>query len=70
MSSCGSEANSIASSEFTDDDIPYYKSFDGSLMDVPSLEHGKQNVSELHNAAERTKGMIFKTKERLIRCSK
>ncbi|KAL8119145.1 hypothetical protein AgCh_016598 [Apium graveolens] len=46
MGSGGSETNSKASGEFTDDDIPYYKTFDGSSMIVSSLKHCKQKVSE------------------------
>lgn len=61
-SSRGSRGNT----ELTDDDIPYYRSFDGSSMIASDLEYGMQKATELHNPAELAKGMLFESKEQLI----
>lgn len=49
MTSDGSEENSPGSSEFNDDDILYYKSFDGSSMVVSHPLHGSPKVGEVNN---------------------
>lgn len=66
ISSSGSEVNSIANSEFTDADIPYYKSFDESSMVVSNLDSGIEKDSQVHNPTELTKGIMFESKEKLI----
>ncbi|KAK1400212.1 hypothetical protein POM88_010075 [Heracleum sosnowskyi] len=62
MTSASSGGNSRGSSDFNDDDIPYYKSFDGSSMVVSDPQHGIGKVSEIHNPIELMKGMMFDSK--------
>lgn len=66
MSSGDSHGNSRGSSEFTDDDIPYYRTFDGTSMVVSNPIHGMEKIGELQNPAQLTKGMVFESKEKLL----
>ncbi|KAK1388475.1 hypothetical protein POM88_016653 [Heracleum sosnowskyi] len=70
MNRVDGEGNSRGSSEFRDDDIPYYRSFDGSLMVISYQEPVMQNVGDLHSPAELRKGMVFETKEELLEAVK
>ncbi|KAK1362181.1 hypothetical protein POM88_046655 [Heracleum sosnowskyi] len=70
LSRLDSEGNSSGSSDFRDDDIPFYKSFDGSLM-VASFHESVMNKSvDISNASELQKGMMLQTKEELMRVVK
>ncbi|KAK1362187.1 hypothetical protein POM88_046661 [Heracleum sosnowskyi] len=70
LSRLDSEGNSRGSSDFRDDDIPFYKSFDGSSM-VASFHELVMNKSvDISNASELQKGMMFQTKEELMRVVK
>ena len=66
MARVDSEGNSRVSSEFLDDDILYYRSFDGSSMVISFQEPIMQNVGDLHSPTELKKGMVFKTKKELL----
>lgn len=61
-----SEGNSRGSSDFKDDDIAYYRSFDGSSMVVSYQKSVLQKGGDVYNPAELTKGMVFETKEELL----
>ncbi|KAL8103797.1 hypothetical protein AgCh_028121 [Apium graveolens] len=65
-SSANSEGYSRASSDYTDNEIPYYKSFDGSSMIVSDDEDCLKKASELHNPSELAKGGTFESKENLM----
>ncbi|KAK1366065.1 hypothetical protein POM88_041626 [Heracleum sosnowskyi] len=65
ISGTSSEGNLRGSTEFIDDDIPYYRSFDGSSMVASYPEHGMQKDSEPHNPEALAKGMMFESKEQL-----
>ncbi|KAK1382586.1 hypothetical protein POM88_020321 [Heracleum sosnowskyi] len=70
LSRLDSEGNSRGSSDFRDDDIPFYKSFDGSSM-VASFHESVMNKSvDISKASELQKGMMFQTKEELMRVVK
>ncbi|KAK1379307.1 hypothetical protein POM88_026051 [Heracleum sosnowskyi] len=66
MNNNNSEGYSRASNEYTDDEIPYYRSFDGSSMVVLNPVDCRQNVGELNNPTELVKGAMFESKENLM----
>ncbi|KAL8156429.1 hypothetical protein AgCh_001498 [Apium graveolens] len=70
ISHLNSDTNSRGSSELQDEDISFYKSFDGSSM-VASFHEPVMNKSvDILNASELQKGRMFETKKELMRIVK
>ncbi|XP_074327034.1 uncharacterized protein LOC141664975 [Apium graveolens] len=66
MTRVDSDGNSRGSSVYRDEDIPFYRSFDGATMFASFDEPILQKVGNILNPSELGVGMVFETKEELL----
>lgn len=66
MTRVDSDGNSRGSSEYRDEDIPFYRSFDGASMVASYDEPVIQKAGNILNPMELENGMVFEIKEELL----